>query len=127
MSILGIGIDIVEINRIKKILKKNRSFIDRIYTKHERSSCLGNKKVFCYAKKYAAKEAFVKALGTGFRYGINFKNIEIKNDKLGKPFVKLDKILNLKIKKKYKIKKFNVFLSISDENKYAIANILITK
>ena len=66
-------------------------------------------------------------MGTGFRYGINFKNIEIKNDKLGKPFVKLDKILNLKIKKKYKVKKFNVFLSISDENKYAIANILITK
>ena len=89
--------------------------------------CLGKKKVNCYAKKFAAKEALVKALGTGFRDGINFKNIEIKNDKLGKPFVKLDKILNLKIKKKYKIKKFNVFLSISDENKYAIANILITK
>ena len=127
MSILGIGIDIVEINRIKKILKRNRSFIDRIYTKHERSLCHGNKKVFCYAKKYAAKEAFVKALGTGFRYGINFKDIEIKNDKLGKPFVKLNKILNLKIKKKCKIKNFNIFLSLSDENKYAIASVVITK
>ena len=127
MSILGIGIDIVEINRIKKILKKNKSFIDRIYTKHERSSCIGTKKVSCYAKKYAAKEAFVKALGTGFRYGINFKNIEIKNDKLGKPFDKLNKILNLKIKKKCKIKNFNIFLSLSDENKYAIASVVITK
>ena len=127
MSILGIGIDIVEINRIKKILKKNRSFIDRIYTKHERSSCLGNKKVFCYAKKYAAKEAFVKALGTGFRYGINFKNIEIKNDKLGKPFIKIDKVLSHKVKKKHKIKNFNIFLSLSDENKYAIASVVITK
>ena len=127
MSILGIGIDIVEINRIKKILKENRSFIDRIYTKHERSSCLGNKKVFCYAKKYAAKEAFVKALGTGFRCGINFKNIEIKNDKLGKPFIKIDKVLSHKIKKKHKIKNFNIFLSLSDENKYAIASVVISK
>ena len=127
MSILGIGIDIVEINRIKKILKENRSFIDRIYTKHERSSCIGNKKVFCYAKKYAAKEAFVKALGTGFRCGINFKNIEIKNNKLGKPFIKIDKVLSHKIKKKHKIKNFNIFLSLSDENKYAIASVVISK
>jgi holo-[acyl-carrier protein] synthase len=127
MSILGIGIDIVEVNRIKKILKENRSFIDRIYTKHERSSCIGNKKVFCYAKKYAAKEAFVKALGTGFRCGINFKNIEIKNDKLGKPFIKIDKVLSHKIKKKHKIKNFNIFLSLSDENKYAIASVVISK
>ena len=127
MSILGIGIDIVEINRIKKILKKNRSFIDRIYTKHERSSCIGNQKVFCYAKKYAAKEAFVKALGTGFRCGINFKNIEIKNNKLGKPFIKIDKVLSHKIKKKHKIKNFNIFLSLSDENKYAIASVVISK
>ncbi len=51
MNILGIGIDIVEVNRIKKILKENRSFIDRIYTKHERTSCIGNQKVFSYAKK----------------------------------------------------------------------------
>lgn len=127
MSILGIGIDIVEVNRIKKILKENRSFIDRIYTKHERSSCIGNKKVFCYAKKYAAKEAFVKALGTGFRCGINFKYIEIKNDKLGKPFIKIDKVLSHKIKKKHKIKNFNIFLSLSDENKYAIASVVISK
>ena len=127
MSTLGIGIDIVEINRIKKILKDNRSFVDRIYTKYERTSCFGNNKVYCYAKRYAAKEAFVKALGTGFRYGINFKNIEIKNDKLGKPFVNLNKILINRIKKKYKVKKFNIFLSISDENKYAIANVIITK
>jgi len=127
MNILGIGIDIVEVNRIKKILKENRSFIDRIYTKHERSSCIGNKKVFCYAKKYAAKEAFVKALGTGFRCGINFKNIEIKNNKLGKPFIKIDKVLSHKIKKKHKIKNFNIFLSLSDENKYAIASVVISK
>lgn len=127
MSILGIGIDMVEINRIKKILKGNSSFVERIYTKYERTSCSGNKKVHCYAKRYAAKEAFVKALGTGFRYGINFKNIEIKNDKLGKPFVNLNKVLANRVKKKYKVKKFNIFLSISDENKYAIANVIITK
>ena len=85
------------------------------------------KEINSFAKKYAAKEALVKALGTGFRNGINFKNIEIKNEKIGKPYVNLDKILIIKIKQKYKVKKFNIFLSISDENKYAIANILITK
>ena len=127
MNVLGIGIDIVETNRIKKILKKNKLFAHRIFTKYERTSCVGNIQTNCFAKKYAAKEALVKALGTGFRNGINFKNIEIKNDKLGKPYVNLDKILIIKIKQKYKVKKFNIFLSIADENKYAIANILITK
>ena len=127
MSILGIGIDIIETNRIKKILKRNKSFIKRIYTRYERTSCTGNKQEHCYAKKYAAKEALVKALGTGFRSGINFRNIEIKNDRLGKPFIKLDKLLILHIKKRYKVKKFNIFLSISDENDYAIANVIITK
>jgi len=127
MNILGIGIDIVEIDRIKKVLKRNRSFIHKIYTQKERESCIGKKHISCYAKKYAAKEALVKALGTGFRYGINFKSIEIKNDKLGKPFVNLNKILSNKIKKKYRVKKYNIFLSISDEDKFAIANIIITK
>ena len=127
MNILGIGIDVVEIKRIKKIFKQNKLFEKRIYTKHERKLCLGKKKVNCYAKKFAAKEALVKALGTGFRDGINFKNIEIKNDKMGKPFVKLDKIVKFRIKKKFKVKRFNIFLSISDVTEYAIANIIITK
>ena len=126
MNILGIGIDIVEINRIKKILKGNRSFIDRIYTKHERSSCLGNKKVFCYAKKYAAKEAFVKALGTGFRYGINFKNIEICNDNYGKPFILLKGSVSNYLKEKIKSKKYEIYLSLSDDIPWAQATVIIS-
>ena len=127
--IIGIGIDIVDINRIEKTLDKyGKKFKLRCFSKNEIDS--SEKKIKpanSYAKKFAAKEALVKALGTGFRDGINFKNIEIKNDKIGKPFVKLDKIVNLRIKKKFEVKKFNIFLSISDVTEYAIANIIITK
>ena len=127
--IIGIGIDIVDINRIEKTLDKyGKKFKLRCFSKNEIDS--SEKKIKpanSYAKKFAAKEALVKALGTGFRDGINFKNIEIKNDKMGKPFVKVSKIINLRIKKKFDVKKFNIFLSICDVTEYAIANIIITK
>ena len=125
----SIGTDIVSTLRIKKLITENGDkFLNKIYTDKEIEYCNSNSKPYIHLSgKYAAKEAFVKALGTGFRYGINFKNIEIKNDILGKPFIKIDKTLSHKIKKKHKIKNFNIFLSLSDENKYAIASIVITK
>ena len=126
MHVLGLGIDIVEIRRIKEIMAKNNTFIDRIFTSREKKYCTSSKKIICLANRYAAKEAFVKALGTGFRKGINFKNIEIKKNKLGKPFISVNKVLNKRIKKKFNVKKFNIFLSLSDEKKYSIANIIIT-
>ena len=127
--IIGIGTDIIDTRRIKSAIDKyGEKFTRRCFSNSEILRSENRVKTAnSYAKKYAAKEALVKALGTGFRNGINFNNIEIKNDKLGKPYVNLDKILIIKIKQKYKVKKFNIFLSISDENKYAIANILITK
>ena len=74
---------------------------------------------------FGAKEAFAKALGTGFRNNLNFKDIEIINDKLGKPcYVKTKKITEI-VKKKFKVKKFNCFLSISDEKKYSTAFAII--
>ena len=80
-----------------------------------------------FAKKFAAKEAFVKSLGTGFRNGLNFNDIAIINDKLGKPsFFITNKIKNL-IKKKFKINSFNFFLSISDEKKHSIAFVILGK
>ena len=82
MKILGIGVDIIENKRIKNSIK-NIKFINRIYsTKEIKRSKLYNNKVNYFSKRCAAKEAFVKALGTGFRININFKDIEIINDNI---------------------------------------------
>ena len=125
--IIGIGIDLVDITRIKIIIKKNSNFLKKIFTKNEILYC-GKKKTSsnCFAKRFAAKEAFVKAIGEGFRDNINFINIEIKNSKKGKPFIYLSKKIISKIKKKLKINNLYIYLSISDEKKYAIANVVIT-
>ena len=125
MKILGIGVDIIENKRIGKSIK-NRNFIKRIYSSKEliESDKINNKVAF-FSKRFAAKEAFSKALGTGFRMNLNFKDIEVINDKMGKPhYVKNKKITKL-IQKKYKTKKFNCFLSISDEKKYSTAFAII--
>jgi len=127
MKILGIGVDIVENSRIKKSLKNNQ-FINRIFTSSE--ILLGKKiknKVPYYSKRFAAKEAFSKSIGTGFRDNLNFKDISVVNDKFGKPyFVITDKIKKI-IKKQFKISSFNFFISISDEKKYSIAYVILQK
>ena len=80
-----------------------------------------------YSKRYAAKEAFSKSLGTGFRDGLNFKDVSITNNKLGKPsFIINNKIKQL-IKKQFNTSRFNFFLSISDEKKYSIAYVVLQK
>ena len=127
MKIIGTGVDIVENARIKKLIINN-IFIRRVFTKDEIliSKKIKNKVAY-FAKKFAAKEAFVKSLGTGFRNGLNFKDISIINDKLGKPsFLITNKIKKI-VKKKIKINSFNFFLSISDENKYSIAFVILQK
>jgi holo-[acyl-carrier protein] synthase len=84
--ILGIGTDIFEIERMKIRLEKQPSFIEGIFTENEINYCNQFKnKAQRFAARYAAKEAFLKALGTGWRNGITFKDIEIINDSLGKP------------------------------------------
>lgn len=125
MSIYGIGSDIININRVKKALK-NKNFIKKIFSKNEIKT-VENKanKIASYAKRFAAKEAFSKALGTGISKGISFKDISIHNNKKGKPDIKLlgktKKIVQTILKKNYKI-----FLTISDEQKYALAMVVIT-
>ena len=127
MKILGIGVDIIENLRIKKSLK-NISFLNRIFTSSE--ILLGKKikdKTSYYAKRSGAKEAFSKSIGTGFRNGLNFKDISITNNKLGKPsFIITNKIKKI-IKKQFKVSTFNFFLSISDEKKYSIAYVVLQK
>ena len=129
MKIFGIGTDIVNINRVKKSLKRGgNNFKNKIFSKNEILYC--EKKInpsSFYAKRFAAKEAFVKALGTGFRNNINYTDIEVINNLYGKPFLIINKKVISKMKTVFKIKKFNIFLSISDEKKYSIASVLISK
>mgnify|MGYP001354901604 CR=1 FL=1 len=126
MKTLGIGVDICENSRIKKLIN-NKLFLRRIFTNDEIVKSNIKNKTLYYAKRFAAKEAFAKALGIGFRQGLNFKDISIINDKLGKPsFIITSKIKSI-IKKKYNLKNFNLFLSISDEKKYSIAFVLFEK
>ena len=127
MKTVGIGVDIVKNKRLIS-LTKNKYFINRTFGKNEIliSKKLTNKTNY-FSKRFAAKEAFAKALGTGFRGDLNFKDIQILNDKLGKPYYLINpKIKNL-VKKKKKIKNFNLFLSISDEKEYSVAFTIIQK
>ena len=125
MRIIGIGVDIIENKRIKNSLK-NLKFKKRIYsTKEMTQSSLSKNKVSYFSKRFAAKEAFAKALGTGFRGNLNFKDIEIVNDKMGKPYYLKSKKISKIIHKNFNIKKYNCFLSISDEKDYSTAFTII--
>ena len=127
MEIVGNGVDIIKNSRIKNLIK-NHKFLSRIFSENEikDSKKIKNKTNF-FAKRFAAKEAFVKSIGIGFRKGINFKDISVKKNKLGKPIItynnKVKKILN----KKFKSKKFNVYVSLSDEKYYSIAYVIVNK
>ena len=125
MKILGIGVDIIENERIK-ISIKNKIFLTRIFGKKEiKDSANTKNKVNYFAKKFVAKESLVKALGTGFRNGLNFNDIEILHDNLGKPYFYLNKKLRNIIIKRFKVKNYDLFLSISDEKDYSVAFTII--
>ncbi len=87
--IFGTGTDVIEIRRIENSIARSDAFVNKIFTEAEQTYCKAQKAgIFqSYAARYAAKEAVFKALGTGYRYGMAFREIEVKNDKLGKPEV----------------------------------------
>ena len=126
MKIFGIGTDIVQVSRVKNSIK-NKLFLSRIFDKDEIYKC---KKVTnysnCFAKRFAAKEAFSKALGTGISNGINFNEIVILNKKSGKPYINIIGQTKKILKKKFKRKKSKISLSLSDEKKYAVAFVTIS-
>ena len=125
--ILGNGVDIVDNLRIKKAIK-NQRFINRIFSKDEiKNSKKMNNKVQFYAKRFAAKEAFLKAIGTGISKGLILRDISVKNNKDGKPMLVINKKIKQYILRKYRIKKFNTHLSLSDENNYSIAFVILNK
>ena len=126
MKIFGIGTDIVRISRIKKSLKK-KLFVERLFNKKEILKCNKIKNSEnCFAKRFAAKEAFSKAAGTGLGEFLSFKDICILNKKSGKPYIQLSKETDKRIKKKLKTKKLNIYLSISDDFPWAMAFVILS-
>ena len=125
MKFLGIGTDIVNVKRLTKSIKKNKKFLKRVFSKNEIIYCSKKKQKFnCFAKRFAAKESFSKALGIGITKGLSFNEIEVLNNKKGKPHINL-KGKSLKTVNKLYKKKIKVFLSLSDESNYAIACVFI--
>ena len=126
MRLFGVGTDIIQVNRLKKSFKK-KQFLSRIYNEKEIAKCRRTKKnLSCFAKRFAAKEAFSKALGTGISKGINFNEIIVLNEKSGKPYINLINKTKKIVERKLKKKKYKVSLSISDEKDYAVAFVVIS-
>ena len=130
--IIGTGIDVVNVKRIAKILAKFTSqFLDRCFTdvevkEFQKFSDVKEKFVLKVAGFYAAKEALVKAIGTGFRFGFSFKNIEIVNDDLGKPVLKITGNIKKYLEKKYAgIEKIKFHLSISNDEPVVVAIVIM--
>ena len=126
MQIFGIGTDIVKVNRIKNSLK-NKLFLSRVFNKNEILNCKRKSNSFsCYSKRFAAKEAFSKALGTGISNGIRFNEILVLNEKNGKPYIKIINNTKKIVEKTLKKKKYKISLSLSDEKNYSVAFVTIS-
>ena len=122
--IYGVGIDLIEIPRFKRVLTKwNDRFIKRVYTRREEAGCRGTEtRDEYYAVRFAAKEAFLKSLGSGLRGGISWLDIETVNDHLGKPEINLfgrarDVFENAGIHK--------IFISLSHTKNYGTAMVVL--
>ena len=122
--IYGVGTDIVNIDRVKKILSKNRDgFVKRVLSEHEQALFANKADSAAYcAKRFAAKEAFAKALGTGIGRVVSFQDLTVRNNENGKPhFIPSEKLRQFLVEKKIK----RAHLSISDESQNAIAFVVL--
>tara|TARA_B110000438_G_scaffold277494_1_gene300172 strand:+ start:410 stop:805 length:396 start_codon:yes stop_codon:yes gene_type:complete len=127
--IIGLGIDIVENKRIANAIEKyGGRFVNRCFCTNE---IIQSKKqlnqINFFSKRYAAKEACAKALGTGLAKGVFWKDIEIKNNNLGKPNIKLHNKALDRLKSISSNFKTSIEISISDEKNYSAANVIIFK
>lgn len=125
MKIIGTGIDIVQISRIEKSLQRyHDNFAEKILHDVEMEEFNGasNKPAFL-AKRFAVKEAFVKALGTGIRDNVSWRKMYVVHDEKGKPSLSFAK----EFAKELNTEVLDVHISISDEKDYVVAQALITK
>ncbi len=121
--IFGIGTDIIEVDRVETLIGKGQQYLETIFTPKEVEYCENKgKRAEHYAARFAAKEAFLKALGTGLRDGLMFAEIEILNDDLGKPQI----FLHGKAQKLVEQHQINqVSLSLSHIKQIAIAVVIL--
>ena len=123
--IIGNGVDIIDNKRIEKSLKI-KGFKKRLFTLNEiKQSKKYINKTNYFAKRFAAKEAFVKSIGIGFRDNIN--DIEIYNNKRGSPKIKISQKIQDILKKKFKLKNYDIHLSLSDEKNHSIAFVILNR
>ena len=125
--IIGNGVDIIDVRRIRNTISKyNFRFKNKCFHSGEIIKSESRiKSVESYAKRYAAKEACAKALGTGLARGVFWKDIEVVNNLYGKPFIKLHGKAKEIFKNMNKTSNTQIEVSLSDEKKYAIANVTI--
>ena len=125
MNIYGIGTDIVNVNRIRNAIKKNnKTFKKRIFTKFEIQACEKRKNnISCFAKRFAAKEALFKAVRISNK--LRFNDVEVRNTINGAPQIKIKGPSLTNIKKIFKNKKFKIHLSLSDDEPWAVASVII--
>lgn len=120
--IIGVGTDIVDVERMKKSVE-NSAFKEKIFSKHEIAYCESRvNKEESYAARFAAKEAFFKALGTGWRGGMGFDEVEVINDELGKPELHLiGEAAKTRMERNIK----NIHLSLSHTKTMACATVIL--
>jgi len=122
--IFGHGIDLIEISRIEGAMK-NKAFTKKVFTSNEISYCEARKnKYYSYAVRFAAKEAFVKALGIGLEKGIKWTDIEIINDQQGKPEIFLSNTAKSIF---HNLNLTHAFVSLSHTQEQALASVILEK
>ncbi|MBF0195851.1 MAG: holo-ACP synthase [Magnetococcales bacterium] len=124
--IIGIGTDLVKIDRLQKSIDRfGQRFLDKIFSKIEHDYCNNRSEIAsCLAKRFAAKEAFVKALGTGMREGIWFRDVTVSNNSFGSPSILLS---GEAAKRLENMQPYKIHLSLSDEGGFAQAFVIIEK
>lgn len=123
--ILGLGTDIIAVARIDRVIKNNPRFIEKVFSPGEQEYCSSKANpAQSYAARFAAKEAFMKALGTGWDEGISWNQIEVVNDAKGKPSLYLSGTTGTLVKSR---SIGQIHLSLSHEKDYAIATVILEK
>lgn len=121
--IVGVGIDIVEVERLAQRLPTQAGLKEDLFTEQEINRCAGKaRERECLAARFAAKEAFLKAIGTGWRDGVSFRQIEVEHDELGKPGLRLSgKAEEVAHSRKVR----TIHLSLSHEATHAVAVVIL--
>jgi holo-[acyl-carrier protein] synthase len=122
--IFGTGIDIVDISRFERFVRENNEpLFNRVFTPGERTYCdVKRRSAQHYALRFAAKESFLKALGTGLRDGLSWRDMEVVNDPQGKP----ELMIHGRAEELFRQNRLSrIFLSLSHDGNYAIASVIL--